>query len=73
MDNELNRAAPLEFGWEGYYPLDRIYEWVDKQLVAYPNILSNLSVGTSFEGRTIRAVKLSHNPVSLLANFFYDY
>jgi len=53
------RASPT-FGWNAYYDLEAIYKWLDELLVEHPTVLTNLTVGESFEGRTIRAVKLSH-------------
>lgn len=68
IDSEQPRIAPPTFGWKAYYNLDQIYEWIDEQLVAYPEILTNLTVGQSYQGRTIRALKLSHNAVSGIFN-----
>jgi len=53
--NKSNR-----FDWNAYHNLETIYEWLDEQLDSFPNILTGYIIGKSFEGRPIRAVKLSH-------------
>lgn len=55
------------FGWTAYYNLDEIYNWIDEQLVAYPQILTNLTVDYAYQGRAIRAVRLSHRSVRFSA------
>lgn len=65
IDNERpSGRATKAFGWTDYYDLEEIYAWLDDQIASYPAILSGLSVGQSYENRTIRAVKLSHKAVS---------
>lgn len=51
------------FGWNNYYDLDAIYAWLDQLLKLYPNVLTNYNYGKSYEGRTLRAVKVSHKKV----------
>lgn len=55
-----NVIQPRAFGWTEYQTLTSIYEWLDSMLLTYPNILTSHVVGTSYENRTIRAVKLSY-------------
>lgn len=52
-----------DFGWEKYNNLDAIYTWLDQLLEKYPNVLTNYNYGKSYEGRTLRAVKVSHKKV----------
>jgi len=47
------------FGWTSYHSYSEIYEWLDLLLLQYPSVLTNYLVGSSFEGRQIRAVRLS--------------
>ncbi|KAG4080667.1 hypothetical protein HA402_013197 [Bradysia odoriphaga] len=47
------------FGWTSYHTHSEIYTWIDSLLVQYPTILEGLFVGSTFEGRQIRAVRLS--------------
>lgn len=51
------------FLWRRYHTLDDIYAWIDTKVAEHSNILSNIDIGESHEGRTIRAVKLSHKTV----------
>lgn len=60
IDNEQPRIYSSVFGWKAYYRLGTIYEWLDEQIEKYPQLLTNLTVGKSYQGRAIRAVKLSH-------------
>lgn len=71
IDNEQpsTRASGLE--WTSYHPLEAIYEWLDEQLLAYPNILTGYEVGQSYENRTIRAVRLSHKEVFNILSLNY--
>ncbi|KXJ75388.1 hypothetical protein RP20_CCG011859 [Aedes albopictus] len=49
------------FGWEDYHTLEEMYEWIDGLVEQYGHILSVEVIGHSYEGREVRAVKLSHN------------
>lgn len=51
------------FGWKKYYNLDAIYAWLDQLLEKYPKVLTNYNYGKSYEGRTLRAIKVSHKEV----------
>ncbi|XP_055294989.1 zinc carboxypeptidase-like [Sitodiplosis mosellana] len=60
IDEEQPKISPRgTFGWDKYYDLPDIYNWLDELLQQYPDILTNYDVGTSYKNRTIRAVKLS--------------
>lgn len=45
--------------WTGYLTLEEIYEWLDSLVVDYPGVVESFKVGTSFEGRDIRGVKVN--------------
>lgn len=64
IDEEQPKIIPREFGWTAYYRLGEIYAWIDEKIRQYPKLLTNYTVGTTYENRTIRAVKLSYKPVS---------
>lgn len=65
IDQETPKITPQAgFGWESYHTFEEIYDWLDELLAEYPNILTPHLVGYSYEGREIRAVKLSHRPVT---------
>lgn len=51
------------FGWKQYYDLNAIYAWIDEILEKFPFVLTNYNFGTSYENRTLRAVKVSHRNV----------
>lgn len=51
------------FGWDKYNDLTAIYDWLDKLLEEYPDVLSNYNYGKSYEKRDLRAVKVSHKKV----------
>lgn len=51
------------FGWTSYHTHSEIYAWLDSLLVQYPTILTDLTVGSTFEGRHIRAIRLSRKTV----------
>lgn len=63
IDAETPAVRPKNFGWSAYNNYTEIYKWLDELLEEYPTILSNFTVGTTYEGREIRGVKLAHNPV----------
>lgn len=60
IDAEQPTILDESFGWKKYYNLDAIYAWLDQLLEKYPNVLTNFNYGKSYEGRTLRAVKVSH-------------
>lgn len=66
IDEEQPKELQKAFVWTQYYDLSAIYAWLDELLVAYPNILTNYNFGKSYENRTLRAVKLSHNEVNIV-------
>lgn len=55
------RAA---YSWDEYYDLTEIYAFLDQLLEQHPDKLTNVNYGTSYENRTLRAVKLSNKKVS---------
>ncbi|XP_039434691.1 zinc carboxypeptidase-like [Culex pipiens pallens] len=60
FDAEQRRPTKEAFGWNAYYRLGEIYAWMDGLLAQYPNVLSPINVGNSFEGRPIRGIKVSY-------------
>lgn len=47
----------------GFYTLAEVYANLDSMFAQYPNIITQrFSIGTTIEGRTIYAVKISDNP-----------
>lgn len=52
-----------DYGWKRYYNLTAIYGWLDQMLAKYPKVLTNYNFGKSYEGRPLRAIKVSHKKV----------
>lgn len=66
IDLESNTPRQQEiFGWTSYHTYSEIYAWLDSLLEQYPAILTNYLIGTSFEGRQIRAIRLSRRTVCI--------
>lgn len=63
IDNEQPTIKSATFGWTQYHNVDVIHRWLDEKLKEFPQILTNVVVGRSFENRTIRGVRLSHRRV----------
>lgn len=59
----MERSHDFGFGWNRYNDLNAIYKWLDQLLEKYPNVLTNYVYGKSYEGRPLRAVKVSHKKV----------
>lgn len=62
---KINAGKDDKFNWTQYQTLEQIYGWLDFKILQYPKILTNLTVGKSYENRTIRAVKLSKKSVNI--------
>ncbi|EDW52014.1 zinc carboxypeptidase [Drosophila sechellia] len=56
----LKASRDGSFGWTKYNSLAEIYAWLDGILAAYPTITEGFIVGQSYEGRTIRGIKISY-------------
>ncbi|KAM3960495.1 zinc carboxypeptidase [Aphomia sociella] len=46
--------------WAAYYTLEGIYAWLDDLVAVYPSVASIITAGTSYEGREIKGIKISH-------------
>ncbi|KAH8362676.1 hypothetical protein KR200_004255 [Drosophila serrata] len=55
----LMAARDGSFGWKKYNTLAEIYAWLDDILAAYPVTTEGFVLGQSYEGRTIRGIKIS--------------
>ena len=62
--NQSFGVSGFDFGsMGGYYTFDEIAADLDEMVKNYPNLITQkFSIGTSVEGRTIWAVKISDNP-----------
>ncbi|XP_055681899.1 uncharacterized protein LOC129789271 [Lutzomyia longipalpis] len=60
IDQENPLVQPRSFGWTAYYRVHEIYEWLDHIIEEFPGVVTGLTVGQSYEGRPIRALKISY-------------
>ncbi|XP_029047310.1 zinc carboxypeptidase-like [Osmia bicornis bicornis] len=61
IDDENPRASLRgTFDWLGYHRLDVIYRWLDSLATQHPKIVTLITGGSSYEGRSIKGVKLSY-------------
>ncbi|XP_063706437.1 zinc carboxypeptidase-like [Culicoides brevitarsis] len=60
VDSERIGKRDEPFGWEAYYPLETIYEWVANLSRKYPDVVSTFEIGKSYENRPILGVKISY-------------
>uniref|UniRef100_A0A182WF36 Zinc carboxypeptidase A 1 n=1 Tax=Anopheles minimus TaxID=112268 RepID=A0A182WF36_9DIPT len=59
IDGQL-RGRRETFGWTAYHPLEDIYAWLDTLIEQYPDVVSPIVAGETYEGRQIRGVKVSY-------------
>ncbi|OAD52756.1 Zinc carboxypeptidase A 1 [Eufriesea mexicana] len=59
-DENPRRNLRGDFDWLGYHRLSSIYRWLDSLISQHPKLVSSITGGRSFEGRSIRGVKLSY-------------
>lgn len=52
------------FDWTFFNTFAEINEWLDGRVIAYPNVLSVTTYGTSLEGRPLRVFRYSERAVS---------
>jgi len=62
IDNERPRVHARSFGWTDYYTLDEINEWLDQIQSEFPEVVTSVIGGRSFEGRDIKGVLISFSP-----------
>ncbi|XP_053613735.1 zinc carboxypeptidase-like [Plodia interpunctella] len=48
--------------WNSYHTLEEIYTWLDELVTAYPDIVSPITIGSSFENRPIRGIIINYHP-----------
>ena len=61
IDDENPRGGLKgNFDWLGYHRLSVIYRWLDSLATQHPEIVKPIIGGSSYEGRSIRGVKLSY-------------
>ncbi|XP_052864270.1 zinc carboxypeptidase A 1-like [Anopheles cruzii] len=60
IDEESPQKSRRALGWDAYPSLEEINTWIGEKVAEYPTILSMTSIGQSYEGREMFAVKLSY-------------
>ncbi|XP_036317752.1 zinc carboxypeptidase-like, partial [Rhagoletis pomonella] len=60
VEHSPKTTADLSFGWTRYYPLSAIEGLLDEILAEHPTVTSGIDIGTSYEGRKIRGIKISY-------------
>ncbi|KAK7082274.1 hypothetical protein SK128_016692 [Halocaridina rubra] len=65
MANEKARAKGTKaMDWTSYHTYDEITEWLDSLATDYPSLCTVEDVGTSYEGRTMKLLKLGTGPAT---------
>lgn len=52
-----------EMEWTDYHSVETIHNWLDSLQKDFPNFINVTTIGTSYEGRPLKLVKLSKKPV----------
>ena len=61
IERQLVRSTNnQEFGWTSYHTLEEIYDWMDSLEAEFPSKIELLNAGSSYEGRPLKGVKISH-------------
>ncbi|XP_063241102.1 zinc carboxypeptidase-like isoform X2 [Bacillus rossius redtenbacheri] len=61
IDNEQPKMkSQASFSWDRYYGLEQIQAWLRSLSSQYPSVVTLLDAGSSYEGRRILGVRLSH-------------
>ncbi|KAL7287595.1 hypothetical protein TKK_0018242 [Trichogramma kaykai] len=62
IDTENPHITREDFGYshKKYHTLDEIYQWFELLTKQYPDLVSIIEVGKTYEGRTIKGVKISY-------------
>ncbi|XP_063229060.1 zinc carboxypeptidase-like [Bacillus rossius redtenbacheri] len=62
IDNEQpdDVTGAADFGWDRYHRLEQIHSWLRSLVTDYPDTVTLLNLGKSYEGRDILGVKVSY-------------
>lgn len=52
----------LSMSWSRYHSLQEINAWFDELELAYPEVVTTVVMGQSFEGRNITGIKINFHP-----------
>ncbi|GLG98823.1 uncharacterized protein GBIM_05403, partial [Gryllus bimaculatus] len=59
IQDENPKTRSSTFGWQAYYPLTDVYDWLRSLETTYEDRVSIINIGKSYEGRDILGVKIS--------------
>ncbi|XP_011498174.1 PREDICTED: zinc carboxypeptidase-like [Ceratosolen solmsi marchali] len=62
IDGEMQTTRSESFDWTSYHTLEEIYSWLDSLSVKYPNNVTVVVAGRTYQNRLIKGVKLSFGP-----------
>lgn len=63
IPNANSRSSTLGgMSWDRYYGLENIYNWLDELETLYPNVVTTINIGNTFEGRQIRGIVIDLKP-----------
>jgi hypothetical protein len=48
-----------DFAYDKYHTIEEIHAWVDEMVAAYPDLVTPLTIGKSYENRDIKGFKIS--------------
>lgn len=60
IDGVQPKEMPTGFSFEAYQTLEEVYDWMDEIVAQHSDVAEIIIGGSSFEGREIRGVKISH-------------
>ncbi|XP_073821462.1 zinc carboxypeptidase-like [Musca autumnalis] len=62
IEDSLPKARSTGMTWDSFHNLDDIYNFVDNLTMSFPNLITPFTFGYSYEGRPMKAVKISYKP-----------
>ena len=64
-DQRLKRRKDTdELDWDDYYSVEKIHKWLDSIQEEFPSYVNVTTIGTSYEGRPLKLLKLSKKDVN---------
>ncbi|XP_075152249.1 zinc carboxypeptidase-like [Haematobia irritans] len=62
IDDSLPKTRNTGMEWTKFHGLDDVYNFVDNLTMSFPTTITPYTIGYSYEGRPIKAIKISHKP-----------
>lgn len=54
-----------DFAYDKYHSIQDIQAWIDKMVQTYPTLATSFTVGTSYEKRDMKGLKISSNKTAV--------